>query len=201
MATKTKRAALYLRVSTGDQTTENQRRELEAAAEQRGWTVVTTYEDAGISGSKGRDQRPGLDRLLKDATRGKFDVAMAWSVDRLGRSLQDLIGTLQDLHGAKADLFLHQQAIDTTTPAGRAMFGMMGVFAEFEREMVRSRVNAGLGRAKAAGVQLGRPKVGDHVEAAVRSRLAAGVGILKTARECGIGVSAVQRIKAEIAAA
>jgi DNA invertase Pin-like site-specific DNA recombinase len=138
---------------------------------------------------------------LKDATRGKFDVAMAWSVDRLGRSLQDLIGTLQDLHGAKADLFLHQQAIDTTTPAGRAMFGMMGVFAEFEREMIRSRVNAGLGRAKAAGVQLGRPKVGDHVEAAVRSRLAAGVGILKTARECGIGVSAVQRIKAEIAAA
>src|SRR6201985_3467773 len=115
---KAMRAAIYLRVSTDGQTTDNQRRELESATECRGWKVVEFYEDAGISGAKGRDKRPGLDALLKDATRRKFDVVMAWSVDRLGRSLVDLVGGLQELHGAAVDLFLHQQAIDTTTPAG-----------------------------------------------------------------------------------
>src|SRR4051794_40011496 len=121
---KPKRAAIYLRVSTDEQTTTNQRRELEAAAEHRGWDVITVYEDAGISGAKGRDKRPGLDAMLKDAVRRKFDVVMAWSVDRLGRSLSDLVGGLQELYGAGVDLYLHQQAIDTTTPAGRAMFQM-----------------------------------------------------------------------------
>jgi DNA invertase Pin-like site-specific DNA recombinase len=192
---KTMRAALYLRVSTGDQTVENQRRELEAAAAQRSWAITATYADEGISGAKGRDKRPGLDAMLKDATRGKFDVAMCWAVDRMGRSLADLVGTLQELHGAKVDLFLHQQAIDTTTPAGRAMFGMLGVFAEFERSMIQARVNAGLARAKAAGVKLGRPKVPAKVEAAILERLAAGTGILKTARELGIGTGTVQRIQ------
>ena len=189
------RAALYLRVSTGDQTVENQRRELEAAAAQRGWSVTTAYADEGISGAKGRDKRPGLDAMLKDATRGRFDVVMCWAVDRMGRSLADLIGTLQDLHGAGVDLFLHQQAIDTTTPAGRAMFGMLGVFAEFERSMIQSRVNAGLARAVAAGVRLGRPKVPAKVEAAILERLTAGSGILKTAREMGVGTGTVQRIQ------
>jgi DNA invertase Pin-like site-specific DNA recombinase len=192
---KTKRAALYLRVSTGDQTVENQRRELEAAAAQRGWIITATFADEGVSGAKGRDKRPGLDAMLKDATRGKFDVAMCWAVDRMGRSLADLVSTLQELHGAKVDLFLLQQAIDTTTPSGRAMFGMLGVFAEFERSMIQARVNAGLARAKAAGVKLGRPKVPAKVEAAILERLAAGVGILKTARELGIGTGTVQRIQ------
>src|SRR5215212_9185803 len=92
-----KRVAIYIRVSTSGQTTENQRRELEAVAAQRGWKIVATYEDAGISGAKGRDQRPGFDRMLKDATAGRFDILASWSVDRLGRSLQDLIGFLSDL--------------------------------------------------------------------------------------------------------
>ena len=192
---KTMRAALYLRVSSGDQTVENQRRELEAAAAQRGWAITATYADEGISGAKGRDRRPGLDAMLKDATRGRFDVVMCWAVDRMGRSLADLVGTLQELHGAKVDLFLHQQAIDTTTPSGRAMFGMLGVFAEFERSMIQARVNAGLARAVAAGVRLGRPKVPAKVEAAILERLTAGVGILKTARELGIGTGTVQRIQ------
>src|ERR1700721_2089100 len=109
---KANRAAIYLRVSTDEQTTQNQRRELEAAAEHRGWPVVAVYEDAGISGAKGRDKRPGLDQMLKDATRRKFDVVMAWSADRLGRSLSDLVVGLQELHGAGVDLFLHQQAVD-----------------------------------------------------------------------------------------
>jgi DNA invertase Pin-like site-specific DNA recombinase len=198
--TKIIRAAVYLRVSTGDQTVENQRRELQAAAAQRGWTITASYADEGISGAKGRDRRPGLDAMLKDATRGKFDVVMCWAVDRMGRSLADLVGTLQELHGAKVDLFLHQQAIDTTTPAGRAMFGMLGVFAEFERSMIQSRVNAGLARAKAAGVRLGRPKVTAKLEAAIRERLAAGDGIIKAAKAVGVGNGTVQRVKQAMAA-
>src|SRR4051794_40333506 len=149
MTTKTKRVALYLRVSTDGQTTENQRLALEAVAAQRGWTVVATYDDAGISGAKGRDKRPGLDRLLKDASRAKFDVVMSWAMDRLGRSLRDLLDTLETLEASKVDLFLHQQAIDTTSPSGRAFYHVLGAFAEFERGMIRSRVNAGLDRARA----------------------------------------------------
>lgn len=199
--TKQLRAAIYLRVSTGEQTVENQRRDLEAAAAQRGWQIVATFADEGISGAKGRDKRPDLDHMLKDATRGKFDVVMAWAVDRMGRSLPDLVGTLQDLHGAKVDLFLHQQAIDTTTPAGRAMFGMMGVFAEFERSMIQARVKAGFDRARVSGKILGRKKVGQEVEAAIKARLEDGIGMLKIARDLGIGTDTVQRVQKERAAA
>ena len=193
------RAALYLRVSTTGQTVDNQRRELEAAAAHRGWTIVAEYVDAGVSGSKGRDKRPGLDAVLKDAVRGKFDVVMSWAVDRMGRSLADLLATLQELHGAKVDLFLHQQAIDTTTPAGRALFQMLGVFAEFERSMIQSRIMAGLARAKASprpgAKAAGRPRVGADVEASVMALLATGEGIVKVAKALGVGVSTVQRIK------
>ncbi len=198
------RAAMYLRVSTGEQTVENQIRDLDAAATQRGWVILASYTDQGISGAKGRDQRPALDGMLKDATRGKFDVVMCWAVDRMGRSLGDLVSTLQELHGTKVDLFLHQQAIDTTTPAGRAMFGMMGVFAEFERSMIQARVKAGLARAKAnprpGAKVVGRPKVADSMEAAIRGYLAAGVGIGKIARTLGVGGSTVQRVKREMTA-
>src|SRR3954449_10032876 len=150
------RAALYLRVSTDGQTTANQERELRAAAERMGHEIVAVYRDAGISGSKGRDKRPGFDDMHKAAARRRFDVVMAWSVDRLSRSLQDLCGFLSELHSLGIDLFLHQ-GIDTTTPAGTAMFQMMGVFAEFERSMIRERVNAGIARAKADGKHCGRP--------------------------------------------
>ena len=196
---KTKRAALYLRVSTDGQSVENQRLALQAVAAQRGWSVVAAYDDNGISGAKGRDRRPGLDALLNDATRGRFDVAMVWAMDRLGRSLADLIDTLRVLKAAKVDLYLDQQAIDTTTPAGRMFFHITGAFAEFERDMIRSRVNAGLARARARGVKLGRPKVSAKVEAAIRDSLAAGTGILKTARTVGVGSGTVQRVKAELA--
>jgi DNA invertase Pin-like site-specific DNA recombinase len=199
--TKQMRAAIYLRVSTNEQTVENQRQALEAAAAQRGWQIVATYADEGISGSKGRDKRPGLDGMLKDATRGKFDVAMVWAVDRMGRSLPDLISTMQELHGAKVDLFLHQQAIDTTTPAGRALFQLMGVFAEFERSMIQSRIHAGLARARVAGVRLGRKPISAEVEAEIKARLDAGEGMLKVAKACGCGTSTVQRIKAAMAGA
>jgi DNA invertase Pin-like site-specific DNA recombinase len=140
--TMTKRAAIYVRVSTDKQTVENQVKELRQIAERRGWEVVEQYNDAGISGSKGRDGRPGLDRMLKDASKRRFDVVMAWAIDRLGRSLIDLLGTIQTLEASGADLYLDQQSIDTTTPAGKLMFQVTGAFAEFERSMIRQRVRA-----------------------------------------------------------
>ena len=123
---KPKHAALYLRVSTDGQTVENQRIALEAVSEQRGWHVVEVYSDNGASGAKGRKQRPGLDAMLKDASRGRFDVVVAWALDRLGRSLVDLLDTLGELEVAGSSLVLHQQAIDTTTAAGRMFFQVRG---------------------------------------------------------------------------
>ena len=189
-----KRVGIYLRVSTGGQTTENQRRELEAVAARSGWQVVSLYEDAGISGAKGRDQRPGFDRLLKDATARKVNMIAAWSVDRLGRSLQDLVGFLTELQALGCHLYLHQQALDTSTPSGRAMFQMCGVFAESERAMIRERVNAGLARAKAKGTKLGRRPVKPAIEARIRELRAEGMGILKIGRTVGVGTSVVQRV-------
>ena len=193
-----KRAAIYVRVSTDKQTVENQIRALREIAERRGWEVVEEYHDAGISGAKGRDQRPGLDQMLKDASRRHFDVVMAWAIDRLGRSLIDLLGTIQGLEASSVDLFLEQQAIDTTTPAGKLMFQVTGAFAEFERSMIRQRVNAGLRRAVEQGKQLGRPRIDEAIEKRILSHLRKGTGILKTARLVGVGTGTVQRIKDEM---
>jgi DNA invertase Pin-like site-specific DNA recombinase len=197
-----KRVGLYLRVSTDEQTIENQRQAVEAACVARGWHIVEVFEDAGISGAKGRDKRPGFDRLCKAATRRKIDVVAAWSVDRLGRSLQDLIGFLAELDAVGCDLYLDRQAIDTTTPAGRAMFQMLGVFAEFERAIMRQRITAGIARARKCGTKSGKPfgrsRIPAKVEAAIRAALAAGdKGIIKIAKELGVGVGTVQRIKTE----
>jgi DNA invertase Pin-like site-specific DNA recombinase len=193
---KGKRVALYVRVSTDGQTVVNQRRELEAVAERHGWDVVKVYSDHGVSGSKGRDQRPAFDSLCKGIARRDFDLVAAWSVDRLGRSLQHLIEFLGEMKAKGVDLYLHQQGLDTSTPAGRAMYQMLGVFAEFERAMIVGRVNAGLARARAQGKTLGRPKVDASVEKAVRALRVKGKGIRKVAAELGIGVSTVQRIEA-----
>ena len=193
-------AAIYLRVSTDGQTVENQHLELEAAAQRHGWQIVQVFQDRGISGAKGRDKRPGFDKLLLGVARKDFDLIAAWSVDRLGRSLQDLVCFLGEVHSKGVDLYLHQQGLDTSTPAGKAMFQMMGVFAEFERSMIRERVMAGLKRAKASGKTLGRPKVADDLERAIRASLRSGSGIRKAAREHGVGTSTVQRIREEMAA-
>ena len=150
------RAALYVRTSTFDQTVDNQVRELEAVAERLGHEIVEVYADNGISGAKGRDRRPAFDRLCRDATRRRFDIIMAWSVDRLGRSLQDLVAFLSEIHASHVELYLHQQGLDTTTPAGRAMFQMMGVFAEFERAMIVERVRSGMARARERGTKSGK---------------------------------------------
>jgi DNA invertase Pin-like site-specific DNA recombinase len=196
-----RRVAIYSRVSTsgGRQTVENQERVLREIAERSGWEVVEIYSDAGVSGTKGRDKRPALDRMLKDATRRRFDMVMAWSVDRLGRSLQHLVTFLSELQAAGIDLFLHQQGIDTTTPAGKAMYQMMGVFAEFERSIIVERVNAGLATARAKGKTLGRPKLADKKKEAVVTALATGKSIRAVAAEFGVGVGTVHRLSATTA--
>ena len=196
--TTNRRAALYMRVSTTNgQTTDNQRLELEAWAKRSGIEIAAVFEDNGISGAKGRDKRPGLDAMLKAATRREFDVIAAWSVDRLGRSLQDLIATLGELHAAGVDLVLLQQGLDTRSPAGKAMFGMLGVFAEFERSIIRERVNAGLARARKQGKKLGRPKAGYDVERRIVRLRGQGAGINAIAKKIGCGSSTVRRVLAE----
>ena len=135
--------------------------------------------------------------MLKDATRRKFDLVMAWAIDRLGRSLIDLLDTIQHLEACGVDLYLDQQVIDTTTPMGN-VFQVTGAFAEFERSMIRQRVKAGLKRAVAQGVKLGRPKVDSTTERRVRKQLAKGMGILKVAKSLGIGTGTVQRIANEL---
>lgn len=188
-----KRVAIYVRVSTDEQTIENQRRDLRRVARQRGWKIVATYEDNGVSGAKGRDKRPAFDQLLRDATRGQFDLVAAWSVDRLGRSLHDLIGFLQEIHAVGVDLYLHRQGVDTSTPAGRALFQMLGVFAEFERALIVERTRAGIARAKAAGKHIGRPRL----DRALRARVRAAAGSNRAvARKLGISEASVRRIRA-----
>jgi DNA invertase Pin-like site-specific DNA recombinase len=189
-----KRVAVYLRVSTSKQDTDNQLRELSAVADRSGWEIWKVYEDAGISGAKGRDQRPGLDAMMKAVNAKQFDMVATWSVDRLGRSLTDLLSILQGLHEKGVGLFLHQQGLDTTTTAGKAMFQMLGVFAEFERGIIRERVNAGLARARAKGTKLGRRRVDPKVEEKILELKANGDGILKIGRKLGIGTSVVQRV-------
>ena len=191
-----RRAALYARVSTDGQTTKNQLLELRAVAKRMGWHIEHEYIERAVSGAKGREQRPKFDALCKAAVRREFDVIMAWSVDRLGRSLQHLVSFLGEIHAKDVDLYLHQQGIDTTTPAGKAMFQMCGVFAEFERAMIQERVRAGLKRAKAAGKVLGRPRVPASKEKAIRLARKKGKGIKAIARDLGVGVSVVQRVVA-----
>lgn len=196
-----KRVAFYVRVSTADgQSTENQTRALHEVAARSGWNVTAIFSDDGISGSKGRDRRPGLDAMLRAVTRREVDLVAAWSVDRLGRSLPDLINLLGELQGRGVDLFLHQQALDTSTPSGRMMFQMLGVFAEFERSLIRSRVMAGLERTRARGTRLGRPPLEAGRSEAIQSLLASGVGIRETARRTGVGASTVQRVRAAMTA-
>lgn len=194
MTKRPKTAALYARVSTDQQTTENQLKELRAVARRMGWKLDGVYVDKGISGAKGREQRPAFNNLLKAAARREFDVIMAWSVDRLGRSLQHLVSFLGEIHAKGIDLYLHQQGIDTTTPAGKALFQMCGVFAEFERAMIQERVKAGLARAVSQGKRLGRPRVALSVEQAIRKAGKSGKGKKRIARDLGVGVGTVQRV-------
>lgn len=205
MGGKAKRVAVYLRVSTDGQTTENQRRELEAVAERRGWRIAHTYEDAAISGAKGRDKRPGLDAMMKDAARGRFDLVMVWAVDRLGRSTATVAPVMAELGAMGVGFYADKEGMDATTAHGRAMLQMASVFAELERAMIVERVKAGMARAKASprmgAKAIGRPTVGDDKEATIRSHLAAGTGMMKVAKIVGVGVGTVQRVKRDMSGA
>src|SRR6185312_4865870 len=189
-AAMTKRVALYARVSTDGQTVENQLEELQEVARRLGWETAHVFADRGISGTKGRDERPAFNSLLEAIARKEVDMVAAWSVDRLGRSLQHLIPFLADLQAKGIGLFLLRQGLDTTTPSGRAMFQMLGVFAEFEAAMIRERVRAGVARARRKGTKsgraIGRPKLPPKDEVAVRAALSAGTGILRVAKSLGL---------------
>ena len=185
---------IYARVSTKNQNTDRQIAELSEVAEKADWKIIDTKIDHGISGSKGRDQRPALDETLKAITQRKASRVMVWSVDRLGRSLQDLIATLNEIRAAGADLYIHQQAIDTSTAAGQALFGMLGVFATFEREIIRERVISGLEQAKAKGKRLGRPPVAPITAKKVISLSKEGLSQRSIAKRVGLSQTKVNRI-------
>lgn len=191
---KPKRTALYARVSTGEQTVENQLRELEEAGERLGWEIVGTFTDEALSGATGRAKRPALDRLLKGVTRKEFDIVATWSVDRIGRSLPDLLSFLTELHERDIDLYLHQQGLDTSTSSGRAMFQMLGVFAEFERAMIVERTKSGMERARVSGKRIGRPSLTDAIRLRIVSMLKDGVSKRKIAQETGVSRATVLNV-------
>jgi len=193
-----KRIAIYTRISTSDgqQTIDNQLRDLHLAADRMGWDIVATFTDQGISGAKGRDKRPGLDALMKGIARKDFDMVASWSVCRLGRSLQHLVSLLGELDARGVDLYLHVQALDTSTPSGRAMYGMMSVFAELERSLISERVKAGLARSKKKG---GRPPIDYLRKQKIVRLLDGGLSINQTARKMKVGVATVHRIKTAMA--
>ena len=192
-----KRVAIYARVSTDrNQTVENQLRELQEVAQRQGWIVSAVFTDEGISGAKGRDKRPGYDALLKGIARKDFEMVAAWSVDRLGRSLPDLVSFLNEAHAKGVDLYLHQQGLDTSTPSGRMLFQMLGVFAEFERAMIRERILAGLRRTSKKSGR--KPMADDRVEA-IRRSLRDGQGIRATARAHRASTTTVTKIAREMA--
>ncbi len=194
--TKSMNVALYLRISTGGQSVANQRLELEDMAKRAGWTIVEAYQDKGISGAKGRNGRPELDRMLNDATRRRFKKLLVWDLSRLGRSLRDLISITDQFQEVGIDLYVHKDAIDTGTASGRLFFHIVGAIGEFERERIRERINAGLARAKAEGTRLGRPegttkdKVKHQTE--IVSLRGADMSIRKIAGTLNVSTSTVQ---------
>lgn len=189
------RVAVYYRVSTNQQTTVNQQLDLERVIQIRDWKLAATYADEGISGSTGRSGRPALDALLKAATRREFDLVAVWSIDRLGRSLQHLVETVNELRAVGVDLYIHQQALDTSTPSGKLSFSVFGALAEYERELIRERVRSGLERARQSGITLGRPtNATDEAKTKIRELRSQGVAIRRIAAQMRVGPSTVYKI-------
>lgn len=196
------RVAIYCRVSTDSQTVENQIRELQEVATRSNWNVIGIYSDQGISGAKDRTERPQLDALIKDANKRKFDMIACWSIDRLGRSIQTLVQFMNDMNAIGVDLYFHQQALNTKTASGRMVFSIFSALGEYERELIRERINAGLARAKAQGKKLGRPSnVNPSVITSVKLLRANGHSIHTIAKQLHIGVGTTQKILAATVAA
>ena len=190
------KAVIYARVSTAEQTTDNQTLELQKVAKRNGWALEAVYEDT-ISGAK--TDRPALQRLLQGVIRKEFDVVMVWDVSRLGRSLKHLVTLLEDFHAKGVNLYFHQQGIDTTTPSGKMMYQMCGVFAEFERSMIQERVKAGLARAKAQGKRLGRVPIPPITIRRIKELRASGLPLTAIGKKVGVSVGKVHSVCKEAA--
>lgn len=189
--TTPRRAAIYARVSTGSQDTENQLRALREVAERSGWAVAHTYTETA-SGATSR--RPKLDAMLADAARRRFDVVMVWDISRLGRSLRDLLNTFEALRAVRVDLHIHQQGIDTATPLGEAMMQMSGIFAQFERTLIVERTKAGIARARAQGKRIGRPPASPGLVSSIRALRSRGMGMDRISKELRCGKSLSLRV-------
>ena len=187
----TQQIAIYARVSTNDQTVENQVNELRDYCQRKGYTIYKEYCDEGVSGAK--SSRPALNALMQDAMKRRFDAVLVWKLDRLGRSLSHLLKTLEEFESLGIDFVAYNQNIDTTTPTGRLMFSMIGAFAEFERELIRERVKAGMVNAKIKGKHIGRPftEVDNHKVRELRNQ---GLSIRNVAKELDIKPSRVQYV-------
>jgi DNA invertase Pin-like site-specific DNA recombinase len=185
-----KRAAVYLRVSTSDQTVENQRLAIGRYCEQHGWQIVQTYEDSGISGAE--HDRPGLDRLKADCGRGRFNVVVVWKFDRLARSVSHLLETLELLRGHGVDFVSTSEAIDTTTAVGKMCLTMVASISEFERSLICDRVRAGMQRAKKDGKHCGRPRKGFDAELVLRLS-GAGLSLRQIAKQAGVSYGTIHR--------
>lgn len=190
---KTNKAAIYARVSTKQQSVESQLHQLKAVAAADGYTDVELFLDEGISGAKGRDKRPGLDNLLKAATRREVDKIYVFSIDRIGRSVTDLISTLEEIQAANVGIYFHKQAIDTSTPSGKLLFNLVAVFSSYEREIIRERVLAGLEKARANGVKLGRKPLAPITAKQIKERRDRGDSVRKIARALDISIASVSR--------
>ena len=188
------KVVIYARVSTNDQTTENQILKLKTIVEKNAWELTEIYIDEGISGAKGRDKRPEFNRLCKDMVRRKFDRILVWDVSRLGRSLQHLVEFLNEALTTRTDLYIHQSGLDTSTPSGRMMFQIIGVFAEFERTIISERVRAGLQRAQSKGKVLGRPPIPESVREGIRGLRAEGKSLSQIGAQYNLSKTSVMRI-------
>lgn len=185
------RVALYARVSTlNGQSPDMQLRELQEYCAVRKWTVVGSYVDEGVSGSK--ESRPQLNRLMADAHRRRFDAVLCWKIDRFGRSLKHLVNALADLDAYGVAFVSLKDNLDLSTPSGRLMFQIIGAMAEFERALTQERVRAGLRNARANGKRLGRPRAMVNV-AQIASLRAAGTSWAAISRQLGIGVGTAVR--------
>ncbi len=201
------RVGLYVRVSTGEQTTAAQKMVLEETGARAGWNIVETFEDAGISGTNGRDKRPALDALLTAAARHEIDLIACFAMDRLARSTRHLLNISAELDAQGVDLYFHKQAIDTTTPAGKMFFTVLAAVGEFERDMTVERIKAGLARVKKYGTKSGNPigrPPGIGKTAKMRRRVLRmrekGLTIRPIAEKVGLSTGAVHAILAEVQA-
>jgi len=190
-----KKVCIYVRVSTTKQTVENQIQVLREYSDRCGYQITQIYSDNGISGSKGRQDRPGLDQMLKDGVQRKFEMVLVWSVDRLGRSVSDLVQIMKEFNELKIDLYFNQQSIDTSTSSGRMIFGIFGCISEMERNLISERVTVGLQRAVSQGKKLGRPtKMNDGMKNAVKLLREKGMGIKQISKQLQIGIGTVYSV-------